>query len=805
MALSLANTIKVNVWPPLQEAFNNITLALNNMGLTWGDVWNALATATKIVAGTVGVILLGLIGTITGLVSGFASAFATITSYFTDFQNAIAQFVNGVTTLFTGMITITSGLLIGDLGMIFEGVEQSISGLFDTIGGLGKFLLTAMQASLGGVFSFVKGWMRSFTGFFDALAPALGKRFEDTWTAIREVWKPEKWFELGESIITGILEGIKENQDKVLELLKSLLGDAIQAAASAIGYNSPAAAFMPLGASIPQGIAAGINKAAPLAQSAINSLMTGLKATDPAFIHDFIDDLDIGGALRARNVDRNSALGKGISDALKAGVGGFMSQLQGNVGMADVTAWVESIGQQWGQSLSTIAHYVDIGKLYQEIKSKFDEMWSKVRIDNLANAAGIASNFSGFAAGFAGMIESQMETFSKAREEAIKLRDANEGLTQGYTEQQNKLAILQEELAKLTTGNGQNTMAIEKTTEALGFGERQMAIYNEELAKLTPDTLPWDKKKLAIDKLTETMDMQRQQLDKLQAQNDIDTLSIDKKTLAITELTKEMDKNREAIQKNNAALSANRAELQKTVLRGRLAGATSQEQLAGQLAEMELLKEFLAGGEATLKFSNAELNDPLLKGLGYMASREEAQIKFNKLLAEQVRREEEIARQKEAQQKLDFLMQQINLIKLISDRGLNPANILGGITLGLNAGVTDLLAATNRVVEAMVNQINTDLQMGSPSQLMIKIFKQVMAGAAIGMERGQSLLTDAMRSIPILNGSIPQPVFSQAGGVSSSSSSTYNYNFPMTVNTAATAPAVVRQYEIKRSMYAASS
>lgn len=209
------------------------------------------------------------------------------------------------------------------------------------------------------------------------------------------------------------------------------------------------------------------------------------------------------------------------------------------------------------------------------------------------------------------------------------------------------------------------------------------------------------------------------------------------------------------------------------------------------------LQDFVKSGDQGLfKFDFA----PHLVGVDHvMMDRIRAQEQLNLLLREQREQEALITKQMEAQQKITFLQQQIELIKMGKELG---GNIFQGITFGLEARVEDLLAATNAITMAMVNQINSDLQISSPSKLMIKTFEQVMAGAAIGMERGESMLSEAVRSIPILNGNIPQPAFSQAAMAGGGNTTINEYNFPMSVATTATPQGVIRQYEIKRSMYA---
>lgn len=294
--------------------------------------------------------------------------------------------------------------------------------------------------------------------------------------------------------------------------------------------------------------------------------------------------------------------------------------------------------------------------------------------------------------------------------------------------------------------------------------------------------------------LTDTLEDQQSKLTILQAelteltgQEELDTIAIDKKKLAIEQLTEAMEENRQKIVDNRQALIAN----QRALLDMQMDLATGNQ--GDQIA---FLQDFLDSGADSIRLIGEELGG-VFAGTGLTSdvywTRVAAQEELTRLLEEQRRQEELITQQKEAQGKLDKLKVQLDLINLGRQLG---GDIFAGIHFGLDASIEDLLAATNAVTMAMVDQINHDLQIHSPSGVMIKTFEQVMAGAALGVRRGESMLSDAVRSIPILNGSMPQ--FSQAAGISNSS--TYNYNFPMTVNTAATAQGVVRQYDVRRSL-----
>lgn len=90
-------------------------------------------------------------------------------------------------------------------------------------------------------------------------------------------------------------------------------------------------------------------------------------------------------------------------------------------------------------------------------------------------------------------------------------------------------------------------------------------------------------------------------------------------------------------------------------------------------------------------------------------------------LEEQRTKEAEKQRQLEQRQKtLDFLNAQIRLIDELNQRGLDPRQVLRGVTLGTNADPAQLASVTQQILEAVIKNINAQLkstetrQMGGP-------------------------------------------------------------------------------------------
>lgn len=260
----------------------------------------------------------------------------------------------------------------------------------------------------------------------------------------------------------------------------------------------------------------------------------------------------------------------------------------------------------------------------------------------------------------------------------------------------------------------------------------------------------------------------QQELVTLNSANELDTVAIDAKTKAIEKLTEGMRKNVEAAAKATTEYDA-------------LAFGSLNERIA-------FFKAFIESGEATV--TATKMLDEALTGAtssSFTWDTVRAQEELNTLLAEQTRQEALITAQKESQQKLDFLKSQLDLIKL--GQGLG-GDIFKGIKFGLDANTEDLLAATNAIVDAMVGQINTDLQMASPSKLLFKMFKDNVGGAMVG---------GLMAVKPLMQGAISPILDPIVAGAQAAGKVVNNY-FNQTVNTQADQSSVIGDFRTMQLM-----
>lgn len=153
--------------------------------------------------------------------------------------------------------------------------------------------------------------------------------------------------------------------------------------------------------------------------------------------------------------------------------------------------------------------------------------------------------------------------------------------------------------------------------------------------------------------------------------------------------------------------------------------------------------------------------------------------------------ERETLELQKAQEDLNFLKQQFELLQLIRDNGLNPDEILGGLTLGLNADMADIIKAMTAAMQALVKKTEEELGIHSPSRVFFDFGRRIMQGLAEGIEYSSRAVQRTIgRALP----SDPRFAFAGAGVPGGS---VHNYN--LTINTNAPHEPILRDFDSMRA------
>jgi len=201
--LAVVDVFKTQVLPPLQAAFDSLTEALAVLGLDWGDVWEAIKKATKIVAITVGAIILALVAVFTGIVTALAKVVAHISGVFVDMTATFRLGMESISRLIGGAMAIIKGIFTGDLELIKAGWLAWVEGLWGIIRAFGQGLKNSFNLIFGSVWAIVSGFCEGVFGFFKSLYDRLvgGSLIQDLMDRLKSI------FTAGLDFVVGIFRG----------------------------------------------------------------------------------------------------------------------------------------------------------------------------------------------------------------------------------------------------------------------------------------------------------------------------------------------------------------------------------------------------------------------------------------------------------------------------------------------------------------------------------------------------------------------------------------------------------------------
>jgi hypothetical protein len=156
------------------------------------------------------------------------------------------------------------------------------------------------------------------------------------------------------------------------------------------------------------------------------------------------------------------------------------------------------------------------------------------------------------------------------------------------------------------------------------------------------------------------------------------------------------------------------------------------------------------------------------------------QERRNEVAREYERIQERLLRLQEAQADLSFLQQQVKLLDTIAEHGLDAEEILGGMTLGVDASVDEIVFAMTRALEEIIGTTEEELGIASPSRVFAGIGQQMMEGLASG-----------------IRGAVRLPALATAGAMTSIS---HTNNLTMNVHTRATKSSVIQDFAVMRAL-----
>jgi TP901 family phage tail tape measure protein len=283
----IGDFINANVMPVLSTVASFLggafTVAFQNIGTVVGGVWEGI----KIVISTAWSVISGIFNTITSILSGdFSGAWTAI-------KTTIGQVWSGISGLIDNSWNIVKGVLnniTGFLGGIFKGAWDGIK--------------TAIETVWNGIVSAVQGGKNALDPIFTAIGSAIGV-VQKVWDGLLEA------VQKGAGVVAAVAKGDwSKAWDEISGGAKkgaSTSVDEINKIATTIGNKNFSAEAAKAGATIPQGMAAGIAGSARsvvaaaenIASQAIAAAKGKLQSKSPSKVmieegHNFGDGFAIG-------------------------------------------------------------------------------------------------------------------------------------------------------------------------------------------------------------------------------------------------------------------------------------------------------------------------------------------------------------------------------------------------------------------------------------------------------------------------------------------------------------------------------
>lgn len=283
-------TVVVDAWHVLEAVWSALVTAVEWIGHVFAVVFDAIAGVVQDIWGVISGVWNTIVSVTTAVWDGisaffakwwplllvlFAAPIAILIGIWNHFHSQIMDVVHTVwaaikdflSVIWDGIKMAAQVAWLQIQLLIVNPIKAAWSVLMTVIHAIMSFLSSAWNAILGIV-----------KAAWNAIKAAIIQPLEDAWNFLSG-WVG-KFLSIGTNIVEGIIQGIENAAGWLMSKISNLAGDALNAAKSILGINSPSKVFADVvGKAIPEGIAKGITDHAHLAHQAVSALSAGLTAT----------------------------------------------------------------------------------------------------------------------------------------------------------------------------------------------------------------------------------------------------------------------------------------------------------------------------------------------------------------------------------------------------------------------------------------------------------------------------------------------------------------------------------------------
>nr|WP_202447225.1 phage tail tape measure protein [Streptomyces sp. SID5468] len=294
-------SVTVSVWHTVAGAVSTAWHAVANfLSSAWHAVADPIVRAWRWVESVTTTVWNAIVGFFKRwwplLLVIFAPPIALILAIWNHFHKQIEAFAhtvwNGLLAFFRGawaVIKTVAGVIWTGIRVAIvqpiEDVWHALVSIWHTVSGWLATAWHGIERVAGVVWDGIKSAMidpithawHTITSIVGRIGSALGTGIRGAWNAVSG-WIGRFW-DIGSNIVWGIIHGVENAAGALFDSLKNLASDALDAAKSFLGINSPSRAFADhVGTAIPEGIAKGVTDNAHLAHMAVGALAGSLSA-----------------------------------------------------------------------------------------------------------------------------------------------------------------------------------------------------------------------------------------------------------------------------------------------------------------------------------------------------------------------------------------------------------------------------------------------------------------------------------------------------------------------------------------------
>ena len=188
-----------------------------------------------------------------------------VAQFISDHGDAIQTILRGAWDVIAGVISAALDLISGVVSIALDLWRGDWSQAWEDL----KTMSATFVSDIAGA---IEGFLNIIAGFFDTSLAEIAQLWTNNWNTLLQIVGDINWVAAGESVVEGIIEGVKNMAGSLFSGLKQMAQDAYDTFMDAIRGGSPAEAFMPAGESIVMGILQGMIDAMPAIEAGLAEL-----------------------------------------------------------------------------------------------------------------------------------------------------------------------------------------------------------------------------------------------------------------------------------------------------------------------------------------------------------------------------------------------------------------------------------------------------------------------------------------------------------------------------------------------------